>query len=162
MSRLLICLLTSLVSITLASGQSKRAEILEKIPPVIKNAADYNSLDPLESRVILDKGTEYAFSGAYHNFKDKGTYICKQCNLPLFRSQDKFDSGTGWPSFDDIIKDHVEEVPDADGQRTEIICANCRGHLGHVFRGEGFTRKMTRHCANSASLTFVAESMEKQ
>ncbi|MCB0629595.1 MAG: methionine-R-sulfoxide reductase [Lewinella sp.] len=122
---------------------------------VIKDAQDYNPLEPMEAQVILRKGTERAFTGAYFDYKGEGVYICKQCNLPLFSSKDKFNSGTGWPSFDDIIKDNVKEIPDADGMRTEIVCANCGGHLGHVFRGEGFTKKQTRHCANSASLTFV-------
>lgn len=143
------------------NAQPKSAEVLQDLPSVIKNANEYNELKPEESRVILEKGTEWSFSGAYHNFKRKGTYICRQCNLPLFRSEDKFNSGTGWPSFDDMIEDHVQELPDADGSRTEIVCANCKGHLGHVFHGEGFTAKQTRHCVNSVSLNFVAKNVEK-
>lgn len=131
---------------------------LADFPTVIYESSMYNELSPKEKTVIINKGTEWAFSGAYHDNKDKGTYICKQCNLPLFRSEAKFDSGTGWPSFDDMIADNVREVPDADGMRTEIVCANCGGHLGHVFRGEGFTRKQTRHCVNSASLDFVPKA----
>jgi len=114
----------------------------------------YNTLTPFEENIILHKATEAPFSGAYHDHKAQGTYLCKQCNTPLFESSAKFDSGTGWPSFDDAIDDNVKRIPDADGRRTEIVCANCGGHLGHVFEGEGFTSKMTRHCVNSASLDF--------
>jgi methionine-R-sulfoxide reductase len=115
----------------------------------------YNALNPEEQRVILQKGTERAFSGKYWDFKKEGTYICKQCNTPLFDSKAKFDSGTGWPSFDDMIENNVKELPDSDGRRVEIVCAKCGGHLGHVFKGEGFTSKNTRHCVNSVSLDFV-------
>ncbi|HMQ50177.1 MAG TPA: bifunctional methionine sulfoxide reductase B/A protein [Saprospiraceae bacterium] len=142
-----------------ACAQNKNMESLglEDLPEVITDPAKYNVLSDDEKKVILRKGTEWAFSGAFHNYKEQGIYICKQCNLPLFRSSDKFDSGTGWPSFDDMIADNVKELPDADGQRTEIVCANCDGHLGHVFFGEGFTGKQTRHCVNSVSLSFVPE-----
>ena len=128
-------------------------------PQLITDPANYNPLTNEEKKVIINKGTEWAFSGDYHNSKKKGTYICKQCNQPLFASKDKFDSGTGWPSFDDMIDDAVLELPDADGRRTEIVCSNCQGHLGHVFKGEGFTSKQTRHCVNSISLDFVANSL---
>jgi methionine-R-sulfoxide reductase len=117
----------------------------------------YNKLNEEETRVIINKGTEMAFSGKYHDYKEDGTYICRQCNTPLFPSEAKFNSGTGWPSFDDTFPDAVKEVPDADGRRVEIVCANCDGHLGHVFKGEGFTPKMTRHCVNSISLDFHKE-----
>ncbi len=114
----------------------------------------YNKLNEFEKHVIENKGTERAFSGEYYNHKDNGTYTCKKCNAPLFKSNAKFDSGTGWPSFDDAMAGAVKEVPDSDGRRIEIVCANCGAHLGHVFKGEGFTPKMTRHCVNSVSLNF--------
>ncbi|PHN06661.1 methionine-R-sulfoxide reductase [Flavilitoribacter nigricans] len=145
-----------------ACAQTKAEKPLTDLPPVIQNADEYNELEGTEANVILKKGTERPFTGAYHDFKGKGVFICKQCNLPLFRSKDKFNSGTGWPSFDDVIEGNVEELPDADGQRTEIVCSNCKGHLGHVFRGEGFTDKQTRHCANSASLDFVQQVSVKE
>jgi len=115
----------------------------------------YNSLDEDEKRVIINRGTEAPFSGEYCDNKESGIYTCKQCDTPLFDSKSKFNSGTGWPSFDDDIDNNVKRVPDADGRRVEIVCANCGGHLGHLFEGEGFSDKMTRHCVNSISLNFI-------
>ncbi len=115
----------------------------------------YNKLDENEKYVILQKGTEMPFTGKFNKHSEEGVYTCRQCNTPLFKSSAKFDSGTGWPSFDDVIEDNVKELTDRDGHRFEIVCKNCGGHLGHVFRGEMMTPKSTRHCVNSVSLDFV-------
>ena len=115
----------------------------------------YTLLNENEKRVIINKGTEAPFSGDLLNDKREGTYVCRQCGAALYYSKDKFDSGCGWPSFDDEIAGAVLRIPDADGRRIEIICANCKGHLGHVFEGEGFTDKNTRHCVNSISMDFI-------
>jgi peptide methionine sulfoxide reductase msrA/msrB len=117
----------------------------------------YKKLSPEEARVIIHKGTEAPFSGEYYKHNKAGKYFCKQCNLELFDSKDKFDSGCGWPSFDDEVKNSVKKITDQDGQRTEILCAKCDGHLGHIFKGEGFTAKDTRYCVNSICLDFVEE-----
>lgn len=114
-----------------------------------------NDLSKLESRVIIDKGTETPFTGKYDKYFEKGTYICKKCGAALFSSSSKFKSDCGWPSFDDEIKGAIKRYPDPDGMRTEIECANCGAHLGHVFMGEGFTTKNVRNCVNSVSLEFV-------
>lgn len=116
---------------------------------------EYNILTPEEKNVIENKGTEAPFTGEYDDFYEEGTFICRRCNTPLFASKAKFDAGCGWPAFDESFKNAVKRLPDIDGHRVEIVCTNCGAHLGHVFEGEKFTNKDTRHCVNSLSIRFI-------
>jgi methionine-R-sulfoxide reductase len=118
-------------------------------------------LTPEEERVIVNKGTEMPFTGKYYTFWEKGTYVCKRCGAKLYRSENKFEADCGWPSFDDEIPGAVKRYPDPDGMRTEIECANCGAHLGHVFTGEQYTQKNTRHCVNSISMDFIPDEPQK-
>jgi len=122
-----------------------------------QNESNLKKLTPEEEHVINNKGTEMPFTGKYYAFWEKGTYVCKRCGTKLYRSENKFEANCGWPSFDDEISGAVIRKPDPDGVRTEIECANCGAHLGHVFMGEHFTKKDTRHCVNSMSMEFIPD-----
>jgi peptide methionine sulfoxide reductase msrA/msrB len=148
--------------LTLLVGCNSLQETANAAPPVKSSGTSgWQSLSSEEARIVEACGTEAPFSGKYVNHKEDGTYTCTRCGSPLFASGTKFDSKSGWPAFDDTVSNAVREIPDPDGMRTEIRCARCDGHLGHVFRGERFTANNTRHCVNSLSLDFVSEPMEE-
>ena len=136
---------------------TRKTNSLVRIFMTTPNPTETKPLTKEEEAVIVHKATEAPFTGKYFAFWEKGTYICRRCSKPLYRSERKFEADCGWPSFDEEIPGAVKRQPDSDGRRTEIICANCGAHLGHVFTGEHFTEKDTRHCVNSVSMEFIPD-----
>jgi len=126
---------------------------------LLSTSQSLKKLSPEEEQVIVNKGTEMPFTGKYYAFWQKGTYVCKRCGAKLYSSENKFEANCGWPSFDDELPGAVKRLPDSDGVRMEIQCTNCGAHLGHVFIGEQFTAKNTRHCVNSMSMEFIPDKL---
>jgi len=152
---LYICFLRSVVQKRFLL--SKNIVISGVLLSASQKQSNLKQLTPEEEQVIVHKGTEMPFTGKYYAFWEKGTYVCKRCGAKLYRSENKFEANCGWPSFDDEIPGAVKRLPDPDGRRTEIQCVNCGAHLGHVFTGEHFTQKDTRHCVNSMSMDFIPD-----
>lgn len=150
-----------LFAFVLTSCQGQNS-LSSKTTKAMDSTTKYNDLTPQQEQVLVYKATDRPYIGTYYEKKDNGLYICRRCNNPLYTSEDKFDSHCGWPSFDDEIKGSVTRILDADGRRTEIVCNNCQGHLGHVFLGEQMTDKNTRHCVNTSSILFVPKDKTKE
>lgn len=148
-NKILLILFISVLLIT--CSKTSKFQSVNKLPS--ETVFNFNELTEKEYNVLINKGTEIPFTGDLLNIKDEGVYICRICTTPLFKSEDKFNSGTGWPSFDDAFTENIKLLK--DGERIEVVCAKCNGHMGHVFYGEGFTDKETRYCINSVSLIFV-------